>query len=298
VVVNYNGGERNVACVRSLGAEGIPPEQVAFVDNGSTDGSATALERAIPGVLCLRNAENLGYGHGNNRGIREALARGAEFVFLVNNDVTLPPGTLARLLAAFEAGDDLGIVGPRVLYPPPDGRVWCAGGLMTYRQNLSTMLGHQRPDGPEYRVTRAVDYVAGCAMLVRRQVFERAGLLDGDFFGYHEDVDFCLRARAAGFRVQVVGSAAAHHAPHSTTGGGYNSRRKYMMGVNTVWFLRRHGTPARWLSFLVFDVLTLPAAWAFRALRGEGGAVLAKARGTLDGLRGLRVDPRRVFRDG
>jgi GT2 family glycosyltransferase len=298
VVVNLDGGERNLACVRSLVAEGIAPERIVFVDNGSSDGSVAALRAAFGGVRCLCNERNLGYGFGSNRGIREALERGAEFLFLVNNDVTLAPGMLARLLEALGRERALGIVGPRVLYPEPSQLVWCAGGLMTYRQNLSTLIGHRRPDGPEYHVTREVDYVAGCAMLVKRAVFERAGLLDGDFFGYHEDVDFCLRARAAGFGVRLVGDVACRHAPHSTTGGGYNPRRKYMMGVNTVWFLRRHGTPARWLSFLAFDVLTLPAAWAYRALRGEGGAVLAKARGTLDGLRGRRVDLDAVLRAG
>lgn len=296
-MVNLDGGERNLVCLGSLASEGIPAERIVFVDNGSSDGMLAAVARAFPGVHCLRNERNLGYGHGNNRGILEALARDAGFLFLVNNDVTLPAGTVARLLAAFGEQDDLGIVGPRVLYPEPSTLVWCAGGRMTYRQNLSTMIGHRRPDGPRYRVTREVDYVAGCAMLVRREVFERAGLLDGDFFGYHEDVDFCLRARAAGFRVVVVGDVAARHAPHSTTGGGYNARRKYMMGVNTIWFLRRHGTPARWLSFFLFDILSLPAAWIFRCLRGEGDAVIAKARGMLDGLRGRRVDPLRVFRD-
>jgi GT2 family glycosyltransferase len=297
VVVNRDGGERNLACVRSLIAQGVRPEHVVFVDNGSTDGAADALERAWPGVRCLRNRENLGYGHGNNRGIEHALARGAAFVFLLNNDATVPTDALPRLLDVLASEPDVGIVGPRILYPEPSGLVWCAGGVMTYRQNLSAMIGHRCPDGPRYRVTREVDYVAGCAMLVRRAVFERAGLLDGDFFGYHEDVDFCLRARAEGFRVLVAGEIVVYHAPHSTTGGGYNARRKYMMGVNTVWFLRRHGTPLRWLSFLLFDVLTLPAVLAFRSLHGEGRAVLAKARGTLDGLRGRRVDPVKVFRD-
>ena len=160
---------------------------------------------------------------------------------------------------------------------------------MTYRQNLSEMIGHREPDGPAYRSTRSVDYVPGCAMLVEREVFERVGLLEGAYFAYHEDVELCMKAREAGLEVLVVGEVAAHHAAHSTTGGGYNELRKYMMAVNTVWFLRRHGTPGRWLSFLVFDVLALPLVWLRRLPSGQGRAVLAKARGTWDGLRGRRV---------
>ncbi len=292
VVVNWNGGERNLLCLRSLIDQGLDPGRIVFVDNASNDGSAERARATFPGLLVLQNESNLGYGHGNNRGIERALAGGAERVLLVNNDVTFPAGTLAGLEAALERGP--GIVGPRVLFERPGDRVWCAGGVLTFRANLSTMIGHGRADGPEFQRTREVDYVPGCAMLVSREVFARVGLLEGEYFAYHEDVDFCWQARHAGFPVRVIGELAARHDAHSSTGGGYNALRKYMMGVNTIWFLRRHGTPRRWLSFLVFDVLSLPFALVYRGLRGEGGAVLAKARGTWDGLRGRKVTAERV----
>jgi hypothetical protein len=292
VVLNWNGAERNLACVRSLLEQGLAPERVVFVDNASSDGSCARVEAAFPGLVVLRNAENLGYGHGTNRGIEHALRRGAARVFLVNNDVTLPGGTLAGLEAAL-AGTP-GIVGPRVLYQHPSERLWAAGGLLTFRANLSTLLGHGRPDGAEFRVTRAVDYVPGCALLASRAVFERVGLLEGDYFAYHEDVEFCWKAKQAGFPVRVIGAVAAYHDAHSATGGGYNRLRKYMMAVNTVHFLRRHGTPARWFGFWLFDVATLPFVWLYRASRGEGAAVLAKARGTWDGLRGRAVTAERL----
>jgi hypothetical protein len=292
VVVNWNGGEKNLACLRSVLAQGLAPERVVFVDNASTDGSPERVQAALPALALVRNATNLGYGHGTNRGIEHALARGAQRVFLVNNDVTLPPGTLAGLERALAAG--AGIVGPRVLLADPPDRIWSAGGVLTFRTNLSTLLGHGEPDGPAFRVTREVDYVPGCAMLVARAVFERIGLLEGDYFAYHEDVEFCWKAKRAGFPVRVVGELAVHHDAHASTGGGYNKLRKYMMAVNTVHFLRRHGTLGRWLSFWVFEVASLPFVWLYRALRGEGAAVLAKARGTWDGLRGRQVTAERL----
>ena len=98
----------------------------------------------------------------------------------------------------------------------------------------------------------------------------------------------------AGFPVRMLGELAAHHDAHSATGGGYNALRTYMMAVNTVRFLRRHGSVARWLSFWLFDVASLPFAWLYRATRGEGAAVVAKARGTWDGLRGRQVTAERL----
>ena len=289
VVVNWNGGEDNVECLRSLIADGLAEDRVVFVDNASTDGSPDAVARAFPHVHLIRNERNEGYGHGTNRGVELALEEGAELVFLVNNDVTVPRGMFAVLTDALRAEPELGVVGPRVVYREDPGRLWCAGGRMTYRQNLSVLIGHDQADGPRWRQERDVDYVPGCAMLVRREVFERIGLLDGDYFAYHEDIEFCLKARAAGFGVRLIGAGLAYHAAHASTGGGYNPLRKYMMGVNTIWFLRRYGTPARWLSFFLFDVVTLPFVWALRARRGEGRSVRAKARGLLDGLRGRRV---------
>ena len=290
VVVNWNGGEDNLHCLRSLVAQGLDEECLVVVDNGSHDGSPESIEAEFPGVVLLRNASNQGFALGCNRGIQHALDAGADAVFLVNNDVTLPaPDTLSTLERAFDEDPGVGIVGPRVLYAGDPTLVWCAGGQLTFRQNLSRMIGHREKDNLTFQVTRDVDYVPGCSMLVRRAVFEQVGLFHGDYFAYHEDLELCVRAAESGFRVRIVGGVAAHHDAHASTGGGYNARRKYMMGVNTVWFLRRHGTPWRWCSFWIFDVATLPLVWIFRSLRGEGAAVLAKARGTLDGLRGKRV---------
>lgn len=292
VVLNWNGGERNLDCVRSLLAQGLAPERIVFVDNASTDGSCERVRAAFPDLVVLTNPENRGYGHGTNRGIEHALQHGAGRVFLVNNDVTLRTGVLPGLEAALADGN--GIVGPRVLFLHPPDLVWCAGGLLNFRTNLSSLVGHREPDRAEFQGTRDVDYVPGCAMLVAREVFEAIGLLEGDYFAYHEDVEFCWKAKQAGFPVRVIGAVAAHHDAHSSTGGGYNPLRKYMMAVNTVRFLRRHGTPARWLSFWLFDVASLPLVWLYRAARGEGAAVVAKARGTWDGLRGRQVTAERL----
>ena len=289
VIVNWNGGEQNLDCIRSLLAQGLDQPEIMFVDNGSSDDSVARVAAEYPAVRVVRNDRNTGYGHGTNQGIELAMAAGAGYVFLVNNDLTMPAGALDALRCVLDENPDVGIVGPRIVYAREPGMIWCAGGMMTWRQNLSTMVGHRRPDGPQFQKTREVDFVAGCAMLVRRVVFARVGLLEADYFAYHEDVEFCIKAAAAGFRTLMVGEVLAHHDAHSSTGGGYNPRRKYMMGVNTVWFLRRHGTPRRWLGFFVFDVLSLPFVWLLRAPRGEGAGVRAKARGMFDAARGKRV---------
>ncbi len=298
VVVNWNGGEENVACLASLEAQTAPPTEIVFVDNGSSDGSPDRIAARFPDVHLVRNEANLGFGGASNQGIALALERGADAVFLVNNDVELPPETLAELCEALAREPEVGIVGPRVLYRDEPRRIWAAGGVLTWRQNLTTLRGHRQEDHPRWQTECRVDYVPGCTMLVRREVFERAGLFDSDYFMYTEDVDFCLAAKRAGFASLYAGRTHAFHAASTSTGGGYNPRRKYMMGVNSIWFLRRHAGALQWTSFVVFDVLTLPFAWLAGLPSGRARSVLAKALGILDGLRGRRVTPEQLAKGG
>ncbi|MEZ5979526.1 MAG: glycosyltransferase family 2 protein [Planctomycetota bacterium] len=288
-VVNYDGGEANLACVASVLAAGVPPEHVVFVDNASSDGSLELVEREHPGLVFVRNSDNRGFGCAADQAIAIALAAGATEVFLLNNDATVEPGCLEGLVERLRASDDVGVCGPLVVRAGADRTIWAAGGTMTWRQNLSRLDGHGRPDDPAWHGERDVDYVPGCAMLVRREVFEDVGDLDAELFAYHEDVDFCLRARAAGWRVAYFGDLVCAHDAHLATGGGYNPRRKYMMGLNSVWFLRKHGTPSRWAGFVLFDVLPLPLLVLAGLVTGRARGAAAKGLGILHGLLGRRV---------
>jgi GT2 family glycosyltransferase len=290
VVVNWNGGvEMNRDCLESLAAEGISPSRIVFVDNASSDGSLEEMRQRYPSMAIIENGSNLGFGEAANQGAQYALDAGADAVYFINNDLVLEPGSLARLVHFLNEAPDVGICGPRVLDRTYPDRVWCAGGLLTWRENLSTLRGHKHLDGPEYQSVMEVDYIPGCALLIRARVLHDIGGFDAAYFAYMEDVDLCVRAKKAGYPVVLVGDASCLHASSSSTGGGYNPRRKYMMGVNSIWFLKQHGGPLAWLRFVLFDVLSLPILFIYGVSQGNGRAVLAKARGIFHGLRGRRV---------
>ncbi len=288
VVVNWNGGDENLRCIAALLAQGAALERILFVDNASSDGSLETVQRRFPSVEILRQSENLGYGGGNNRGIARALELGAQAVLVVNNDLTLDAGCLAVLQRALASDAQLGAVGPRVLVR---GRrvIWAAGGSLTWRQNLTTLRGFGAPDGPEFQSDVDVDYLPGCALLLRREALEQVGMFDDSYFAYTEDVDLGVRLSRAGFRSRVIGAVAAQHAPSSSTGGGYNPRRKYMMAVNSVWFLRRYAGAREWARFALYDVGSLPLVLVDGFCRGHFKAALAKAVGLVDGWRGRRI---------
>ncbi len=292
VVVNWNGGgEQNLACLRSLLGQGMAADRIVFVDNASTDGSREEVSSALAGLVHLDNDSNLGFGEAANQGAKLALERGAEAVLFVNNDLRFEDGDpcLPGLEESLRSGARVGMVGPRILFDDGTERVWCAGGRLDYRQNLSTLLGHKRKDGPRWQESGPVDYIPGCALLVGRDCLLDVGLFDASYFAYMEDVDLGLRARRRNWSVLLRGDLRALHAPSSSTGGGYGARRKWMQGVNSIRFLKAHGRSLQWARFLLFDVLTLPLALLVRGCRGEGGGVLAKAKGILDGVAGRSV---------
>ncbi|HXT52065.1 MAG TPA: glycosyltransferase [Thermoanaerobaculia bacterium] len=211
VVLNYRTPDDTLLAVRSLEASRRPVDDLIVVDNGSGDGSLEALRRQLPGATVLATAENLGFSGGCNVGIREALRRGAELVLLLNSDAVLPPDALALLEDAL-AEPPAGIAGP-LLLSRADPDLIASGGMDfsprsgRMRHRLSgTRLDDAPPLGPS-----TVDGVSGCALLAKRAVLERAGLLAEEYFFSYEDLDLCLRARAAGFATVCVGAARAYH---------------------------------------------------------------------------------------
>jgi hypothetical protein len=231
------------------------------VDNASQDGTVAAIrERYGDRVTVLENDANLGYAAGNNAGITRALAGGAEFILLLNNDTLVDPAFLDHLLAAMAASPEIGIAGPKTYYYDPPDRIWFAGGEVSLWRGTARHIGIRETDRGQYDTPRDVDYVSGCALLARREVFEKAGLLDTAYRAYFEDTDLCLRAARAGFRIRYVPAAKVWHRISASTGGQL-SRRKVTRKLSSARrFFAAHARPWHWLTiplFFALDVLRI-----------------------------------------
>jgi GT2 family glycosyltransferase len=300
LVLNWNGGDVLLACLESVRRQTHPRVRLVLLDNGSADGS---LERAVarfPDVEVVRNGENLGYCLGNNRGLERALRERADLVLLLNNDATLEPDAIAAMVRAIDAPPPAGIVGPKIVWsrrsPDEPVRIWSAGGEDRVRQNVGELRGNGEIDRGQFDRMEDVGFVPGCALLVRREVLEKVGLLDPDYFAYLEDMDLCRRARAAGFRVRYAPEARVIHDASRSTGGGYSAGRKYLMGLNSIRYLRKYGTLGEWIAFSVLGIAGLVPALVVESLRGNGRVVRAKGRGIWHGLLGRRVEPSAIPR--
>jgi GT2 family glycosyltransferase len=306
IVVNWNGWRETLRCIASLRTAAFPQRQIVVVDNGSTDESLTRLSAALqpPRERLIAVGANLGFTGGANVGLRLALDEGVPYALLLNNDATVAPDCLATLLDAAEQQPEAGFLGPRILWNADRGRIWSAGISVTWRQ--AAFDDHRdEPDGARHAARRIVDGLSGCALLVRRSVLERVGLLDERYFAYYEDLDWCLRGARAGFSSLYVGDAVAYHAGSATANRGAGRSQStfinYYGARNALLCIALHAPPrerplalARLSgSLLAAEVrilaggLLLRRPQATRRARAIAAGVLDAARGHFGARQGI-----------
>lgn len=238
IVLNWNGLGDTLECLASLSSLNYPRYRILVVDNGSTDGSPAVIRERFPNVEVIETGKNLGYAEGNNVGVRYALQNGADYVFIVNNDTKFHPEILARLVETAEVNPRSGAVGPKIYYHSSPQRIWFAGGVINWQQGFTCNLGADQEDRGQFEEVQPVDFLAGCALLIKRETWERVGPFDPRFFMYWEEVDWCVRARRAHYELLLVPEARMWHKtlPHQS----HSPYVLYYMTRNRFLFLRKH----------------------------------------------------------
>ena len=248
VVLNFQTADQTWLAVRSVQTSTVG-SRVWIVDNGSADGSLRRLEAAFPDATVLDAGGNRGFSGGCNVGICAALEAGSDFVLLINSDAVLAPDALEKLLGAAKANPRAGVLAPVTLSREEPDRIASAGIRFSLATGRMRHIAAGRPISllPTAR-THNVDAVSGCAMLVRREAFERAGLLDEAFFFTFEDIEFCLRVRRSGFEVLCVPEAIAYHEGGRSI-GRTSPQRVYFAARNHLRLasMAGNGHPIPWL---------------------------------------------------
>jgi GT2 family glycosyltransferase len=187
------------------------------------------------------------------------------------------------------ADDTIGVVGAKVLTREDPRRLWLAWGRVTYGPSLVRLVGADERDAPAWNVQRDVDWVAGCALWFRRAALERVGLLDERFFAYHEEVDWCARARRDDWRVVYAPSVVVSHTGRGSGGSPASIRiRKYFGARNSVLFAAKHGSWGECATLAAGLLGSLPLQFLWQLPRGGAGDVLLKFAGIRDALTGRR----------
>ena len=301
VVLSWNRAEDTLLCLRSLGRADLGGARVIVVDNGSRDGSVEAIHREFPGQRVLALAENRGYAGGNNAGIRVALDEGAEAVLLLNNDTTVAPDFLAPLLQVLEDSPEAAAVSSAVMrmdLPELLDVAYIRVHLDAYP--VVRLQGVNALPSEGFTGRCMVEVGTGCSLLVRGEALRRVGLLDEDFFAYHEEVDWCIRARRMGYtilweplsRVFHRGSGSTQdlrrrpELAQAPTGGTlpnaeewdlpWNPVRTYLGARNTVRLVRKHASRREALHFSLSTVAMIPLSLSAILMHREGWFVLQR----------------------
>jgi GT2 family glycosyltransferase len=264
IVLSWNGREDTVRCLDALAKVREPPVRTVCVDNGSTDGSVEAVRNHHSETHLIENGRNLGFAGGCNVGIRWALDQGAEWVVLVNNDAVISSDAIAAFATAAERCPEAGVLAGKLYHADRPDRVWYAGQrFLAWLGYSGRHRGEGRRDRPRYERTSPTDRANGALMAISRAAIERVGMLDEELFAYVEDIDFSVRARAAGFEVLFVPAARAWHRVGAS--GAADAHNSYYGTRNMVVVCERHRPlppPFSWLRREV--ILVTFAAYALR----------------------------------
>ncbi|MHB1669325.1 glycosyltransferase [Thiomonas sp.] len=238
ILLNWNSAADTLRCLRAVAGLRGEQARVIVVDNGSKPADLERLRSGIArwglAVDLVETGRNLGFGGGCNWGMRLALERGAEFVWLLNNDAVPHPDALQAMLRVMEGDRDVAAVGsviydmerPERVQTWGGGRVWWWVGVARHRRWPVA--------------ARRLDYLTAASILLRREALERVGLFDDDtFFMYWEDADLCFRLRDQGWKLAVAGDAMIWHQRSSSLGHA-NPLKDYYVTASSRRFLRRY----------------------------------------------------------
>ncbi|MXX04577.1 MAG: glycosyltransferase family 2 protein, partial [Gemmatimonadetes bacterium] len=263
VILNWNRVADTLECLESLARMNYPSYSIVVVDNGSTDGSPEAIERwgreHLP-VKQIRNAENRGFVRGSNQGMRHALSTNTDYVYLLNNDTVVEPDALSLLVASAERSGDVGMVGPKIYQYGKDNVLDSAGTRAIPWLAQGFLIGHGEKDQGQYDHPGEMPYVTGTALLVKRTVLEKVGLMDEDYFCYFDDFDWGLKAREAGYWLLLEPRAVVHH-KGSQTAGLNSPFYVHHMVRSRILFARKN------VPLLPFLFAFLPYLFLYRYLR-------------------------------
>lgn len=285
ILLTRNQKKHTIECLCSLENLDYPNFRIIVVDNGSTDSTPEEIRTKFPRVTLIENEENLGFAEGNNVGIRQAIGKGADYVLLLNNDTVVAPDLLTELVRVAEADTQIGIVGPKIYYYDEPDRIQSAGGRINWKRATSTLIGTGEIDRGQYDQTREVDFVSGCALLVKKEVIKKVGLMDPAYFLYYDEVDWSVRISRAGFKLVYVPSGKVWH-KDAVSSGKDSPLFNYYIARNKLLFAQKNaGLIGK--TFMYLLSLKIAAENALRLLvptRRE--KALASLKGIFDFYRG------------
>lgn len=270
VILNFNSFKDTKECLLSLKSLKYSNYEIIVVDNSSTDGSYEKLKKEFKSYNIIKCNENLGYAKGNNLGIKYALENKAEYICILNNDITVESDFLNKIIKVMEEQKDIGIAGPCICKYDDKNIIQAMGA------NINLYTGLTQGKYKNYKYNKVpkedtfVDYLGGACFVCRRDVFEDIGLIPENYFLFFEETEFCYRASSKGYKLLCVYNSKIYHKGSSTI-SKYNGLSYYFLNRNRVVFIRRN---ADILEKIIFSIYIFIEAIGRIILRREPVSLL------------------------
>ena len=251
ITVNYNQHLVTEALLHSIITTNTYHEiEIIVVDNGSKVNLIEQWRSRFPHISFIRSEKNLGFAGGNNLGIKHATG---DYLFLVNNDTEFTPMLVNTLVNVLEINNKVGIVSPKIKYFDNPTMLQYAGFTsMNYFTARNKCIGQNLVDVGQFDTsTGPTGFVHGAAMMVKREVINKAGLMDENFFLYYEEMDWCERIKKSGYQVWICMQALIYH-KESVSVGKSSSLKEYFMNRNRLLFLRKNTTSKHLIIFYIY----------------------------------------------
>jgi GT2 family glycosyltransferase len=288
IILNWNDIDYTVHCLESLKKITYSDYDIIVVDNGSKGNDAEILREKFKDYIhIIENDKNYGFAEGCNIGMRYALKNSApDYILLLNNDTTVAPDFLDEMVTIAESDPMIGIVGPKVYCGDEPNKIQSVGGQIDFRTGQSTCVGLNKIDIGQFDEIREVDWVSGCAFLIKRTAIEDIGLLDSAYFRYVEEVDWCVRCRKSGYKVVFIPKAKIWHRGHLAPDRVSNVMLYYTLR-NQFLFMWKHTRKSQFISFLIrflYNELLVPTRVALLHRHEDFKRLGIYYRATYDGL--------------
>jgi len=266
ITVNFNGTEVTLELLASLSKVNYPNFEVIVVDNCSTT-STDEIVKQYPETIFIQAKANLGFAGGNNLGIKAAKG---EYYLLLNNDTEVAPDFIQPLVETFRNQKKVGCVSSKLIYFFHENTVQYAGNFgMNHYTGRTFTRGFKEQDQGQYDSEDEIKIAHGAAMMFSKEVVEKVGLMEDDYFLYYEELDYCYRIAAAGYKLYYNGKSNVLHKESITTGKN-SPLKEYYLTRNRLLFTKRNIIGIqKYLAILFFLVVAVPKRFFLLLVKGE-----------------------------
>ena len=232
ILVNWNRKVDTLRCIESVYESTFCDWELLVVDNASADDSVATIQSLYPAVTIQQTGKNLGFTGGNNAGIRYFLERDVPLILLLNNDATVAPDALEKLVNGVDQSPEADFFGTRICSMEDAQTILSAGGTL---QNGWEPVHGKMLDTKPYQV----EVISGCSFLVRASAVRQIGMLADEMFIYHEDTEWCYRALQAGMQLMIIPDSIVYH-PDTRSRDQLSTFVTYYETRNSLLFAKMH----------------------------------------------------------